>query len=136
MYLMIHIHRMIDTKAMYQKYKVIMKNRIKSIDELAQTDTLIMDDYFFLERPFNTEDFQYIVNQDAPLSLNINQIVKVMDESALLKEHMLGHTMPVIKYFRFKYDSGVGVHRTKMKIMNERMVDANCIEIKIKMTNN
>jgi hypothetical protein len=53
MYLMIHIHRMIDTRVLDKQYKMVMKNRIKSIDELAQTNTLIMDDYFFLELPFN-----------------------------------------------------------------------------------
>lgn len=32
------------------------RNSIKSLDELAQTDTLIMDDYFFLDT-FDVDGF-------------------------------------------------------------------------------
>jgi hypothetical protein len=38
-----------------------------------------MDDYFFLDKTFNTDDFRYLVNEEAPLRGNMNLILKVMD---------------------------------------------------------
>lgn len=102
MYILIYIQRAIDSRIMAKKYKLSFKNSIKSLDELAQTDTLIMDDYFFLDKTFSTEDLHYIVNDDAPLSNHLNMVLKVIEESPLLKEHMLGHTIPINKYFRIQ----------------------------------
>jgi len=45
---MINIHRIFDAWTVKKQLKMNMKNRVRSIDEFAQTDTLIMDDYFFL----------------------------------------------------------------------------------------
>lgn len=106
MYILIEVQRAIDSRIMAKKYKLNFKNAIKSLDELAQTDTLIMDDYFFLDKTFSTEDLQYIVNDDAPLSNHLNTILKVIEESPLLKEHMLGHTIPINKYFRIQKVEG------------------------------
>jgi hypothetical protein len=130
MYLMIHIHRIIDRRELDKQYKMLMKNRVKSIDELAQTNTLIMDDYFFLELPFDSDRFQYAINRDALLNEeHLSLILKVIDESPMLKEHMLGHTRPITKYFRFKKIPRAG--RRKIKILKERFIDDNCVEISI-----
>lgn len=48
---------------MRRDHKLNFKNCIKSLDELAETDTLIMDDYFFMDKIFNTDDFCYILNE-------------------------------------------------------------------------
>lgn len=86
MYILIYIHRAIDGRIMGKKYKLTFKNSLKSLDELAQTDTLIMDDYFFLDKPqFNLENFHFVINEEAALHNNLNLILKVMDESPLLK---------------------------------------------------
>jgi hypothetical protein len=102
MYLLIYIHRAIDLRIMARKYKLNFKNSIKSLDELAQTDTLIMDDYFFIDKTFDPDRFHFIANAEAPLHRNLNLVLKVVEESPLLKEHMLGHTGPIGKYFRIK----------------------------------
>ena len=102
MYLLIYIHRAIDLRIMAHKYKLTFRNSIKSLDELAQTDTLIMDDYFFIDKSFDPDQFHFTTNPEAPLQRNLNLILKVIEESPLLKEHMLGHTGPIGKYFRIK----------------------------------
>lgn len=131
MYILIEVQRAIDSRIMAKKYKLNFKNAIKSLDELAQTDTLIMDDYFFLDKTFSTEDLQYIVNDDAPLSNHLNTILKVIEESPLLKEHMLGHTIPINKYFRIQKVEGE--RRCKIKILKEVLIDDSTVQIIIKV---
>ena len=38
-----------------------------------------MDDYFFIEKGFDIDEFKYIVNEDAPLNKNLNLILKIME---------------------------------------------------------
>jgi hypothetical protein len=130
MYILIYLHRAIDSRTMSLNYKLNFKNSIKSLDELAQTDTLIMNDYFFLDKTFNTDDFRFIVNSEAPLHENLNLILKVMEESPLLKEHMLGHTIPINKYFRLQRLDAE--RRAKVKILKEGALDDSTIEVTIK----
>lgn len=58
MHILLYIHRFYDAYFNRKTLKINCQNRIRTIDELAQTDTLIMDDFFFLERPINTDDFK------------------------------------------------------------------------------
>ncbi len=85
MYLIIYIHRIVDSSVIQKKFGLICKNRVRSLDELAQTDTIVTDDFFFVERPFKIEDFVYSINPEAPLSNNINLIIRLIDEAPLLK---------------------------------------------------
>ncbi len=63
MHILIYIHRTLHARVMRRDHKLNFKNCIKSLDELAETDTLIMDDYFFMDKIFNTDDFCYILNE-------------------------------------------------------------------------
>lgn len=120
-----------DQKILASRYKLNFRNSIKSLDELAQTDTLIMDDYFFLDNTFDMEGFEYVVGeQEAPLQLGL--LVRVIEESALLKEHMLGHTIPINRYFRLNRPEGE--RGSRVKILKERLVDDSTIEIEVKVS--
>lgn len=59
MHILIYLHRIISQNKLSELLTLNYEN--KSIDELAQTDTLIMDDFFFLERPFNMDGFKYLL---------------------------------------------------------------------------
>lgn len=63
MHILIYIHRTLHARVLRRDHKLNFKNCIKSLDELAETDTLIMDDYFFMDKIFNTDDFCYILNE-------------------------------------------------------------------------
>jgi len=61
-----------------------------------------MDDYFFLDKMFDFEDFQVIVNKESPLVQHFDLLIRIIEESPLLKEFMSGHTIPIAKYFRLR----------------------------------
>lgn len=58
MHISLYIHRFYDVSFNRRDLNINCLSRIRTIDELAQADTLIMDDFFFLERPINTDDFK------------------------------------------------------------------------------
>ena len=58
MHILLYIHRFYDASFNRRDLNVNCLSRIRTIDELTQVDTLIMDDFFFLERPINTDDFK------------------------------------------------------------------------------
>lgn len=49
----------------------------------------------------------------------------------MLKKYMLGHTIPVSKYFRIKKIESE--KKCKVKIMKEELIDANTLQIMIKV---
>ena len=55
MYIFLYIYRLIDQTNL--KKDITLNVFDRSIDELTQIDTLIMDDFFFVEREFNHEGF-------------------------------------------------------------------------------
>lgn len=131
MYILIYIHRVIDSRIMSKRYKLKFKNSLKSLDELAQTDTLIMDDYFFLDKTFNPEDFHYVLSDDAPLAHQLPLILRLIDESPLLREHMLGHTVPISKYFRLHRPEAA--RRAKVRILREAALDDSTLQVTIRV---
>jgi len=58
MHILLYVHRFYDVSYNRRDLNINCLSRIRTIDELAQADTLIMDDFFFLERPINTDDFK------------------------------------------------------------------------------
>lgn len=49
----------------------------------------------------------------------------------MLKKYMLGHTIPVSKYFRIKKIESE--KKCQVKIMKEELIDANTLQIMIKV---
>lgn len=94
-----------------------------------------MDDFFFFinERPFDTDEFKFILNDEAPLSNNFNLILKVIEGAEVLREHMAGHIIPIAKYFRLNPHKVSRIANAKVKIINETVISENCIDIKIKV---
>lgn len=71
MHILIYIFRMSSRISLGRQLK--LNHETKSVDELAQTDTIIMDDFFFFlnEQPFNPDDVEIVFNQNAPLIDNV-----------------------------------------------------------------
>jgi hypothetical protein len=81
-----------------------------------------MDDYFFLDNNLS-DDFNYIINPEAPLESHLHLIIKLIDESPLLKETMYGHTVPICKQFRLKKIKSQILSSSKVKILKELVVN-------------
>lgn len=117
MHILIYIFRMMGHIALGRQLK--LNHETKSMDELAQTDTLIMDDFFFFlhERPFDPEDFKIAFNGDAPLTDNVEVMLKVIEGATALQEHMAGHTIPIAKYFRLNPNLVTRRRGSKVRIL-------------------
>lgn len=50
MFIFLLVHRLRDSYVLNKKSEILIKNHIKSIDEFGQTNTIIMDDYFFIDK--------------------------------------------------------------------------------------
>ena len=64
---MIYFQRIIDNYVLSDKMNFTLRNRIKSVDELAYIDTLVMDDYFFRKRTIPEGCFERTMNPESPL---------------------------------------------------------------------
>lgn len=50
MFIFLLVHRLRDSHILNNESEMLIKNHIKSIDEFGQTNTIIMDDYFFIDK--------------------------------------------------------------------------------------
>lgn len=84
MYLFIHIHRLYDAGVLFSKSQFQIKNYIHSIDEFGEVDTLVMEDYFFMDNSF-PESFEYTLNEEVFTQADLPLVLKVIDSSKLLR---------------------------------------------------
>lgn len=47
MYFLVYLQRLVGTRRL-ESLEMRIKNRVKSAGEFGETDTIIMDDYFFI----------------------------------------------------------------------------------------
>lgn len=78
---------------------MLIKNHIKSIDEFGQTNTIIMDDYFFIDKNlFEVEDM--LCNTYTDFKFDEELIHVIIEKSELLKEEMYDLWISTLRYFR------------------------------------
>ena len=69
---------------------------------------------------------------NAPLTDNIDLMLRVMEGAAVLREHMAGHIVPIDKYFRINRMKSRRTDK-KVRIVRETVISEHCIQVNIKV---
>ena len=81
MFIFLLIHRLRDSFIIKERSEILIKNHIKSIDEFGQTNTIIMDDYFFIDKNlFQVESMIY--NPDSEFTQFDQELIHAIIEKS------------------------------------------------------
>lgn len=84
MFIFLLIHRLKESFDLNKAGEILIKNHIRSIDEFAQTNTIIMDDYFFIDKNlFEVEDMLYSSSKE--FNFDNEVIYSIIEKSELMK---------------------------------------------------